>query len=135
MEAYSNRFVSDMDSLGVLEEEDEGFQFDQEKSDDSDEEKYPGDREDELTAFNELPDHTFSSVEAYFREVGQVPLLRRTQECDLARRIEEGEKRVKALLLQSPVGLDWLTRVVSQMKMNEIRSKISWKCPPIPLAE
>jgi hypothetical protein len=37
--------------------------------------------------------------------MGKLPPLSREEERKPAKKIEEGEKRIKALLLQSPVGL------------------------------
>jgi RNA polymerase sigma factor (sigma-70 family) len=123
MEPYSNTFVSGLDSLAAFEEDDEASQFDLDECEDVEEEEHPNAREDEPGSSAGFPVRAYSSSQSYFSEVGQASLLSREQECDLARRIEEGETRVKALLLQSPTGQDWMTRVVSQMERNEIRAK------------
>ena len=114
MEPYSDQFISNAGSLGVFEEK-QGFQFDQEEC--------PGSEGNESTTSKHFSSHSYSPVEAYFREMGKLPLLSREQECDLARKIEEGEKRMKTLLLQSPVGLEWINRIVNQMERGEIRAK------------
>jgi len=122
MEPYSNQFISNADSLGVFEEKEE-FQFDQEEPEDAHEEKYPDGENNESTTPKHFSYYPYSSVGAYFREMGEVPLLSREQECDLAKKIEQGEKRIKTLLLQSPLGLEWITRVVNQMERGEIQAK------------
>jgi len=122
MEPYSRQFINDADSLGVFEEKEE-FQFDQEEPEDAHEEKYPDGENNESTTPKHFSYYPYSSVGAYFREMGEVPLLSREQECDLAKKIEQGEKRIKTLLLRSPVGLEWITRVVNQMERGEIQAK------------
>ena len=114
MEPYSNQFISNADRLGVFEEK-QGFQLDQEQC--------SGGEDNESTTSEDFSCYSYSPVGAYFREISGVPLLSREQECNLAKKIEEGEKRIKALLLQTPVGLEWITRVADQMERGEIRAK------------
>ncbi len=121
MKSYSNQFISDADSLGVFEEEE--LQFDQKASEDTNEKKYPDGENNESNTFKHLSYYPYSAVGAYFREMGGVPLLSPEKERDLAKKIEEGEKRIKTLLLQSPVGLEWITRVADQMERCETRAK------------
>ena len=66
-------------------------------------------------------DHVGSAAGAYFREIGQVSLLTPSQEVELAQRIEEGENRIKNLLLQTPVGLAWLDQVANGIQNGTIR--------------
>ena len=127
MKSYSNQFISDADSLGVFEEEE--LQFDQKESEDTNETKYPDGEDNESTTLKHFSYYPYSAVGAYFREMGGVPLLSLEKERDLAKKIEEGEKRIKTLLLQSPVGLEWIIRVVDQMQRGEIRAKDILKVP------
>ena len=122
MEPYSKQFISDADSLGVFEEK-EGFQSDQEESEDAYDEKYSGSENNEATTFKHFSYYPYSAIGAYFREMGGVPLLSQEQECGLAKKIEEGEKRIKTLLLQSPPGREWISRVAGQMERGEIRAR------------
>ena len=114
MEPYSNQFISNADSLGVFDEK-QGFQFDQEAC--------SGSEDNESTTSKDFSCYPYPPVEAYFREMGKLPLLSREQERDLAKKIEEGEKRIKTLLLHSPVGLEWINRIVNQMERGEIGAK------------
>jgi hypothetical protein len=127
MEPYSKQFISDADGVGVF--EDEELQFDQKKSEDTNETKYPDGEDNESNTFKHLSYYPYSAVGAYFREMGGVPLLSPEKERDLAKKIEEGEKRIKTLLLQSPAGLEWITRVVDQMERGEIRPKDILRAP------
>ncbi len=58
-----------------------------------------------------------------------MPLLSRGQECDLAKKIQEGKKRIKTLLLQSPIGLEWLVRVASEIEREEILARTVLETP------
>jgi RNA polymerase sigma factor (sigma-70 family) len=79
------------------------------------------------------PDTPFTPGGLYFREIGEVPLLTAEQERHLAMRIEEGEKRIKAHLLESPLGLEWMRRAVRQAESGEIRATdIFAGSPPAP---
>ena len=128
MEPFSNQFSSDADRLGVFEEEGE-LRFDQEGSEDANVTRYPDGEDNESTTFKHSSYYPYSAVWAYFREMGGVPLLSPDEERNLAKKIEEGEKRVKTLLLQSPVGLEWITRVADQMERGEIRAKDILRAP------
>ena len=121
MDAHSNQFISNADDLGGFEEEES--HFDHKESEDTYEEKYPGRKDNEPTTSEQFAYYPDSPAGAYFREMGKLPLLSPEEECDLAKKIEEGEKRIKTLLLQSPPGLEWITRVADQMERGEIRAK------------
>ncbi|MBW2057116.1 MAG: sigma-70 family RNA polymerase sigma factor [Deltaproteobacteria bacterium] len=119
MKAYTHQLISQVDSLEVFEEEE--LEFDREEPEEGWDEKYPDDGDNEPSPSKGSSDFTFSSTAVYFREVGHVPLLTREEECELAKRIETGEKRIKALLLQSPVGIEWMSRAVDEVSRGEIR--------------
>ena len=122
MEPYSNQFISNADRLGVFEEK-EKFQFDQEESEDANKKKDLDGEDNDSTPSKHFSYSPYSSVGAYFREMGGVPLLSPEEERDLAKKIEDREKQIKTLLLQSPVGREWITRVANQMERGEIRAK------------
>ncbi len=115
----SSQIKRTADTFGLFEEE---FGFDEEASEYEAEETYPDVVDSELTASRNLPAPPYSSAEAYFREVAQTPLLSRNQECDLSKKIEEGEKRAKRLLLQSPAGMEWIIQTANQLERSEIRA-------------
>jgi RNA polymerase sigma factor (sigma-70 family) len=117
MKSYTNPLVGSMENLIVFEEE---FQFDQDAAEDRWDGEYPDDEAQPPTPSAKFVDGPNSLTEAYFREVGLVPLLTREQECDLAMRIEAGEGRIKVLLLMSSVGVGWLRRVMDQLEGGEI---------------
>jgi RNA polymerase primary sigma factor len=122
MKAYSNPLVNSVDSLAVFEETAEEIQFDQEETGAGWSNEYPDSRDEEdSSSAAQFSDPLCSPSQAYFREVGHVPLLTREQECDLAKTIEAGEGRIKVLLLQSPVGLEWMGCVLDRIEMGDLR--------------
>jgi RNA polymerase primary sigma factor len=121
MDVYNNQFIGKAEDFGEF--EDEEFQFDQDESEDSYEEKYSEGDENESIASSQFSDFPYSSVGAYLREIGGVSLLSPEQEHDLARKIEEGEKRIRILLLQSPTGLEWIARTANEIETGEIEAK------------
>jgi RNA polymerase primary sigma factor len=127
MEPYINQILGSADSLGAFEGEEP--EFGQEKSENSDGETYSGSEDNEPTPSEKLLDFPYSSAELYFRQVAEVPLLSRGQECDLAKKIQEGKKRIKTLLLQSPIGLEWLARVANEMEREEILARTVLETP------
>jgi RNA polymerase primary sigma factor len=122
MEPYGNQFISNADTLGVSGKKEE-FQFDQEEPEDFNKKKGPDDEDNDSTTSKQFPYCADSPAGAYFREMRDLPLLTREQECGLARKIEEGEKHIEILLLQSPVGLEWINRIANQMEKGEIRAR------------
>jgi RNA polymerase primary sigma factor len=61
------------------------------------------------------------AVTTYFEQLARVPLLTREGEIDLARRIEEGERRVLRAILGSPVGARELAAIGRQLREKKIR--------------
>jgi RNA polymerase sigma factor (sigma-70 family) len=129
MEAYRNELVSNAESLCVFGEDDEEeFRLDQEEDESAFDQAYANNDDEDGAPFKDFS-YPYSATGSYFREVGEVPLLSRQDECDLARKIEDGEKRIKALLLQSPVGLEWLSRVLDQIERDEIGAEDILEAP------
>jgi len=67
---------------------------------------------------NEAPNDTVST---YFEQLARVPLLTREGEVDLARRIEDGERRVLRAIVGSPLGARELAnvgRLISEKKLR-----------------
>jgi RNA polymerase primary sigma factor len=89
-----------------------------EGSEDTSNKTYP---DPEPEASQPTYDHVRSAAGVYFREIGQVSLLTPAQEIELAQRIEDGEDRIKRLLLQTPVGLAWLDHVANAIQNGRIR--------------
>ncbi|MDR1657232.1 MAG: RNA polymerase sigma factor RpoD [Deltaproteobacteria bacterium] len=80
-------------------------------------------REAALPADPDESDRFTDPVKVYLREMGQVNLLSREAELELARRIEEGESQVIKSIMQTEVGLECVLRIRSQLLAGEIRLK------------
>ena len=119
MDLFSNQFIEKTTDFGEIEDED--FHFDRENSEDSYNTKYSESGENLNT--NQFSDFPYSSIGVYLKEIGCVPLLSPDQEQGLAKEIEEGEKRLKVLLLQSPVGLEWVAACLRNIEAGEIPMK------------
>jgi len=121
MDVYNNQFINQRSGFGDF--EDEEFQRDREDREDSYSEKSSDDEENERLASNQFSDFPYSSIGVYLKEIGCVPLLSPEDEQGLAKRIEEGEERMKTLLLQSPVGMEWFALCAKQIETGEIQVK------------
>ncbi|MDR2442160.1 MAG: RNA polymerase sigma factor RpoD [Deltaproteobacteria bacterium] len=60
-------------------------------------------------------------VKVYLREMGQVGLLSREAEVELARRIEDGERQVIKCILRTPVGLEAVREIGRKLSSGEMR--------------
>lgn len=60
------------------------------------------------------------SVRSYLNRMGAIPLLTREQELVVARRIEEGEREVLALLMESPMAISELLALNVRLKQRMI---------------
>ncbi|MDR2368168.1 MAG: RNA polymerase sigma factor RpoD [Deltaproteobacteria bacterium] len=62
-------------------------------------------------------------VKLYLKEMGQVSLLSREAEVEIAKRIEEGERAIVSTLVRAGVGLDWVLEAKERLRGGEIRLK------------
>jgi RNA polymerase primary sigma factor len=125
MDVYSNQFIDKQTEFGEL--EDEEFHFNREESDHSYTTKYSDSGENlTTTQFSDFP---YSSIGVYLKEIGCVPLLNPEEEQGLAKKIEDGEKRMRVLLLQSPVGLEWTIACIRQIETGETHLKEVFDIP------
>jgi RNA polymerase primary sigma factor len=60
-------------------------------------------------------------VRMYLREMGKVPLLTREGEVEIARRIEQGERRVVAALFRADVTLKEIKQLASLLKLQKLK--------------
>ena len=66
---------------------------------------------------------TDDPVRMYLREMGAVPLLKRQEEVEIAKRIEKGQEGVIAALSRSPIVVRELAKYCDQLRKNELKIK------------
>ncbi|MBW2123471.1 MAG: sigma-70 family RNA polymerase sigma factor, partial [Deltaproteobacteria bacterium] len=120
MDVYGRRFIEkggDFEEFGNDE-----FHFDHEEPEGSFNEKYSEAEEAEAPAASHFCDFPYSSIGVYLKEIGCVPLLSPEEEQSLAKKIEDGENRIAALLLQSPAGVEWIASCTRKIEAGEVRA-------------
>ena len=60
-------------------------------------------------------------VRMYLRKMGQVPLLTREGEVEIAKRIEKGEKTVLTVVLSTSVGVERMIKMANRVGRNDIK--------------
>ncbi len=126
MDVYNEQYMDKGNEFGEFEEEEEEeeeFQFDREESDDSYRSRLSDGEGTETSPPSQFSDFPYSSIGVYLKEIGCVPLLSPEEEQGLAKRIEQGENRVKTLLIQSPVGMEWIASRAKQIATGEIQTR------------
>ncbi len=81
-----------------------------------------GDEEDDEVAFDAEPvSRVTDPVKMYLREMGQVSLLTREGEVEIAKRIEAGEREVFNAIMESSLGVEEILRIKSDLESGELR--------------
>ena len=78
--------------------------------------RYSDDDDDEQSRTND-------PVRMYLRKMGSVSLLTREGEVEIAKRIEEGERRMLEVALQSPVAIPYIFEMYDRIKRAQVRIK------------
>ena len=86
------------------------------KDDDDDEEAAEAEAVEAAAAFS-----TSDPVRMYLRKMGQVPLLTREGEVEIAKRIEQGQNEMLDILLTSQLGIQSVLALGDQLSRNKIR--------------
>jgi RNA polymerase primary sigma factor len=92
-------------------------------------EEAPVDEEKEATAEKEEEEDyegyskTNDPVRMYLRKMGSVSLLTREGEVEIAKRIEEGERRVLQVVLNSSIAVEEILELGNRLKQQKIRVK------------
>src|SRR5262249_15299010 len=96
--------------------------FDGEESEEasSDEEKdFEKEEDDDYEGYSKTND----PVRMYLRKMGSVSLLTREGEVEIAKRIEEGERRVLQVVLNSSIAVEEILELGNRLKQQKIRVK------------
>ncbi len=89
----------------------------EEDDDDKEEEK------EEESDFEGGYSKTNDPVRMYLRKMGSVSLLTREGEVEIAKRIEEGERRVLQIVLSSPIAVEEIIEIGNRVKAGKMRIK------------
>lgn len=110
--------IFDEMDIEIVDSEEEGKSLkDKSLTKDKSEEKVPSVIEPE-------PDYGVRSVDPvrmYLRKMGQVALLTREGEVEIAKRIEQGQNEMLNILLSSPLGVQRIIQIGDQLARNKIR--------------
>lgn len=85
--------------------------------------KNQDDREPDLNFEAEADTRVTDPVKMYLREMGQVSLLTREGEVEIAKRIERGEQLVITAILETEVGFEEISALRKKLEADEIRLK------------
>ena len=66
---------------------------------------------------------TSDPVRMYLRKMGSVSLLTREGEVEIAKRIEEGEKEVMRVVLESPLAMSEIQNLAERLRSGKVRAK------------
>ncbi len=69
----------------------------------------------------EIAGPSIDPVRSYLRQIGSVPLLTREGEVEIAKRIEEGERRFLEAVLNSPIAVDELLALTEPLTSQALR--------------
>jgi len=83
------------------------------------EEKEEKEEEDDFEGYSKTND----PVRMYLRKMGSVSLLTREGEVEIAKRIEEGERRVLQVVLNSSIAVEEILELGNRLKQQKIRVK------------
>ncbi|MDR2935204.1 MAG: RNA polymerase sigma factor RpoD [Candidatus Adiutrix sp.] len=81
------------------------------------------DREPDLSLEAEADTRVTDPVKMYLREMGQVPLLTREGEVEIAKRIERGEQLIITAILETAIGFEEISALRKKLEADEIRLK------------
>lgn len=107
--------------IDIVENEDEGKKLQQKQGADgkgTQEEETP---EEEAAETLVMAGGSADPVRLYLRKMGQVPLLTREGEVEIAKRIEQGENEMFNILLSSPMGISSVLQLGDQLSRNKLR--------------
>jgi RNA polymerase primary sigma factor len=81
------------------------------------------DETEDILKAEDISISTDDPVRLYLREMGNIALLSREEEIQVAKEIENGQRKVIRNLLMFPMTVDYFVNLIEKMKNNEIKLK------------
>jgi RNA polymerase primary sigma factor len=121
LSAFSGEGIEIVDSSSKLKvaEKGEGAEAEEEEEEEVEAKKEEPEEEEDADGYSKTND----PVRMYLRKMGSVSLLTREGEVEIAKRIEDGERRVLQVVLNSSVAIEEILQLGDKLRKQKIRVK------------
>src|SRR5450432_2739187 len=121
LSAFSGEGIEIVDSSSKLKvaEKGEGADAEEEEEEEVEAKKEEPEEEEDADGYSKTND----PVRMYLRKMGSVSLLTREGEVEIAKRIEDGERRVLQVVLNSSVAIEEILQLGDKLRKQKIRVK------------
>jgi RNA polymerase primary sigma factor len=121
LSAFSGEGIEIVDSSSKLKvaEKGDGEAQDEEEAEEAEAKKEEAEEEEDTDGYSKTND----PVRMYLRKMGSVSLLTREGEVEIAKRIEDGERRVLQVVLNSSVAIEEILQLGDKLRKQKIRVK------------
>src|SRR6476659_7939919 len=125
LSAFSGEGIEIVDSSSKLKVAGKGEAADAEAADDDEAEETETAKKEEAEEEEDTDGYskTNDPVRMYLRKMGSVSLLTREGEVEIAKRIEDGERRVLQVVLNSSVAIEEILQLGDKLRKQEVRVK------------
>jgi len=125
LSAFSGEGIEIVDSSSKLKVAGKGEAADAEAADDDEAEEAEAAKKEEAEEEEDTDGYskTNDPVRMYLRKMGSVSLLTREGEVEIAKRIEDGERRVLQVVLNSSVAIEEILQLGDKLRKQKIRVK------------
>ena len=119
LSAFSGEGIEIVDSSSKLKVEAKGEAEEEEEEEEVEAKKEEPEEEEDADGYSKTND----PVRMYLRKMGSVSLLTREGEVEIAKRIEDGERRVLQVVLNSSVAIEEILQLGDKLRQQKIRVK------------
>jgi RNA polymerase primary sigma factor len=119
LSAFSGEGIELVDSATKIKVAEKAEAQDEDEEEDEEAIKKDEDEEEDLEGYTKTND----PVRMYLRKMGSVSLLTREGEVEIAKRIEEGERRILQVVLNSSVAIEEILQLGDKLRKGKIRVK------------